>query len=74
MKPNLTIGGTCTPIWFKRLRNVLPLSMGILFAMSSVNAAYAAQPNEVSEPTSIKLIRLKVSLAVALLTIRAKDS
>lgn len=61
MKPNLTIGGTCTPIWFKRLRNVLPLSMGILFAMSSVNAAYAAQPNEVSEPTSINQTKGTVS-------------
>ena len=61
MKPNLTIGGTCTPIWFKRLRNVLPLSVGILFAMSSVNAAYAAQPNEVSEPTSINQTKGSVS-------------
>lgn len=34
MKPNITIGGaTQAPIWFKRLRNVLPLSLGVLMAM-----------------------------------------
>lgn len=62
MKPNLTIGGaTQAPIWFKRLGNVVPLSLGVLMAMSSINAAYAAQPNQVSEPTSINQTKGTVS-------------
>ena len=61
MKPNLTIGSIGTPIWFKRLRNALPLSMGILMAMSSINTAYAAQPFEGNEPTSINQTKGTVS-------------
>ncbi len=61
MKPILTIGeSNYSPIWFKRLRNVLPLTLGMLLAAAGTQA-YAATPNGSSEPTSINQTKGTVS-------------
>lgn len=51
MKPNTSVGCTYTPIWFKRLKNVLPLTLGLLIGTANANAAYVAPTT--SETTSI---------------------
>ena len=51
MKPNTSVGCTYTPIWFKRLKNVLPLTLGLLIGTANANAAYVAPT--ISETTSI---------------------
>ena len=51
MKPTTSVGCTYTPIWFKRLRNVLPLTLGLLIGTANATASYAAPTT--SETTSI---------------------
>ena len=53
MKPNLVNGANSTPLWFKRLGSVLPLSLGLLIAAPCAASAYAASPASVGETTSI---------------------
>ena len=60
MKTNMTIGQDA-PMWFKRMKSVLPLSLGLLLAAAGGNAAYAAQPTGNSEPTSINQTKGSVS-------------
>ena len=60
MKTNMTIGQEA-PMWFKRMKSVLPLSLGLLLAAAGGNAAYAAQPTGNSEPTSINQTKGSVS-------------
>lgn len=59
MKPTTSIGCTYTPIWFKRLRNVLPLTLGLLIGTANATATYAAPTT--SETTSINQIKGTVS-------------
>ena len=56
----MTIGQEA-PMWFKRMKSVLPLSLGLLLAAAGGNAAYAAQPTGNSEPTSINQTKGSVS-------------
>lgn len=59
MKPTTSIGCTYTPIWFKRLRNVLPLTLGLLIGTANATATYAAPTT--SETTSINQTKGTVS-------------
>lgn len=59
MKPTTSVGCTYTPIWFKRLRNVLPLTLGLLIGTANATASYAAPTT--SETTSINQTKGTVS-------------
>lgn len=59
MKPTTSVGCTYTPIWFKRLRNVLPLTLGLLIGTANATATYAAPTT--SETTSINQTKGTVS-------------
>lgn len=59
MKPTTSVGCTYTPIWFKRLRNVLPLTLGLLIGIANATASYAAPTT--SETTSINQTKGTVS-------------
>ena len=59
MKPTTSVGCTYTPIWFKRLRNVLPLTLGLLIGTANATATYAAPTR--SETTSINQTKGTVS-------------
>lgn len=59
MKPTTSVGCTYTPIWFKRLRNVLPLTLGLLIGTANATATYAAPT--ISETTSINQTKGTVS-------------